>query len=115
MTGTTEEVRAKSAWLVTWEGTSGVPKDRVVAILNHRLSASSVKNFVELLYASLSYSFRDKLLFVAKDRRANPYQATMTLFQHIHCGDNPWLHARLVSDVRVVDDTTTWEEPPSER
>jgi hypothetical protein len=107
------EVHAKSAWLVTWEGTGGVPEDPIVAILNHRLSASSVKNLVELLYASLSYSFRDKLL-VAKDRRANQYQATMTPFQHIHCGDNPWLHARLVSDVRVVDGTPTWEEPPSE-
>jgi hypothetical protein len=32
-------------------------------------------------------------------RKANPYPATITLFQHIHCGDNPFLHARLVSDL----------------
>ena len=47
---------AKRAWLVSWVGTSGVPDDPIAAILNYRLSASSVKNFVELLYASLTYS-----------------------------------------------------------
>src|SRR5271166_7157015 len=95
------DTEAKSAWLVTWDGTSGIPDDPVAAILNHRLSAGSVKDFVERLYAALAYSPREKLL-LAKDRKSNPYPATMTLFQNIHCGDNPHLHARLVSDLKVA-------------
>ena len=89
------DAEVKSAWVVTWKGTSRVSED-AVAILNYRMSARSVQDFVELLYASLIYSPRDKLL-VAKNRKANPYRATMTLFQRIDCGDNPFLYARLVS------------------
>jgi hypothetical protein len=104
---------AKSAWLVTWEGTSRVPEDPVAAILNYRMSAIRVKDFVGLLYASLKYSPREKLL-VAKNTKANPYPAAMTLFQRIHCGDNPLLHARLVSELKVVDGILKWTESPSE-
>ena len=114
MTTKKADAEAKSAWLVTWEGTSGVPDDPIAAILNYRLSASSVKDFVELLYASLTYSPQEKVL-LANDPKTNPYPATMTLFQHIHCGHNPHLHARLVSGLKVTDGTPTWTEPPSER
>jgi hypothetical protein len=72
-----------------------------------------VKDFVELLYASMTYSPREKLL-VAKNPKANPYPATMTLFQRIHCGHNPLLHARLVSELKVVDGTFKWTESPTE-
>jgi len=113
MTARKTNAETKSAWLVTWEGTSGIPGDPVAAILNYRLSANSVKDFVELLYASLTYSSREKLL-LAKDPKKNPYPATMTLFQHIHCGDNPLLHARLVSGLMVTEGTPTWIEPASE-
>jgi hypothetical protein len=44
------------------------------------MSASRVKDFVGLLYASLKYSPTEKLL-VAKNTKANPYPAAMTLFQ----------------------------------
>ena len=106
------DVQAKSAWLVTWEGTSDVPEDPVAAILHHRMSVSTVKDFVERLYVSLTYSPREKLLFV-KNPRANPYPADMTLFEHVHCGHNPSLHARLVSALRVVDGVLRWTEPLS--
>jgi hypothetical protein len=113
MTTKKNDAEAKSAWLVTWEGTSGVPDDSIAAILNYRLSASSVKDFVELLHASLTYSPQEKLR-LAKDPKTNPYPATMTLFQHIHCGHNPHLHARLVSDLKVTDGELKWTEPQSE-
>src|SRR6266852_1987678 len=106
------DAEVKSAWVVTWEGTTDIP-DNPVAVLNYRMSASSVQDFVELLYASLTYGPRDKLL-VARNRKANPYPATMNLFQRIDCGDNPFLHARLVSDLKMVDDRLTWTEPPSD-
>lgn len=113
MTAKRTKVKAKSAWLVTWEGTSSVPDDPVAAILNYRLSASTVKDFVELLYACLTYSPREKLL-LAIDRKTNPYRANMTVFQNIDCGHNPHLYARLVSGLKVIDGTLTWIEPPSE-
>jgi hypothetical protein len=107
------DAEVKSAWVVTWEGTSGVPEDRVAAVLNYRMSPNLVKDFVELLYASTKFSRREKLL-VAKDRKENPYPATITLFQRIDCGDNPFLRARLVSDLKMIDDCLAWTEPPSE-
>jgi hypothetical protein len=113
MTAKKTDAEAKSAWLVTWEGTSSVPGDPIAAILNYRRSANSVRDFVELLYASLTYSPQEKLL-LAKDPKTNPYPATKTHFQHIHCGHNPHLHARLVSGLKVIDGTPTWTEPPSE-
>jgi hypothetical protein len=107
------DVETKRAWLVSWEGTSGVPDNPIAAILNYRFSASSVRDFVELLYASLTYTPREKLL-LAKDPKCNAYPATMTPFQHIHCGDNPHLHARLVSDLKVTGGWLTWTDPPAE-
>src|ERR1035438_790623 len=104
---------AKSAWLVTWEGTSSAPENPVAAILNYRMSASRVKDFVELLYVSLTCSPREKLI-VAKNAKVNPYPAEMTLFQRIHCGHNPLLHARLVSELKVIDGILNWTEPPSD-
>jgi hypothetical protein len=109
----TTDAESKSAWLVTWEGTSCVPEDPVAAILNYRMSVSRLKDFVGLLYASFKYSHREKLL-VAKNAKENPYPATMTLFQHVHCGHNPLLHARLVSELKVVDGILKWTEPPSD-
>jgi hypothetical protein len=107
------EAKAKSAWLVTWDGTSGVPEDRVVAILNYRMSASSVKEFVELLYVTLNYTPREKLLY-ANNPRDNPYPATITVFQKISCGANPSLYARQVTGLKVVDGKPTWTEPLSD-
>lgn len=104
---------AKSAWLVTWEGTSDIPPDPVVAILNYRTSAASVKELVEQMYAALSYTPREKLL-CAKNRKNNPYPATMSVFQNISCGDNPWLYARLVTDIKVIDGKPNWKEPASD-
>jgi len=113
MTAKKTEVEAKRAWLVTWEGTSSIPDDPVAAILNYRLPASKVRTFVELLYASLTYSPQDKLL-LALAPKTNPYPATMTIFQNIDCGHNPHLYARLVSGLKIIDGTLKWIEPPSE-
>jgi hypothetical protein len=107
------EPEAKRAWLVTWDGSTGVPEDPVVAVLNSRMSPRSVKEFVELLYATLRYSSRDKVLY-ATTPKDNPHPATMTAFQKITCGDNPWLYARRVSNLKITDDNLTWTEPLSD-
>ena len=70
-TAKTADVQMKTAWLVTWEGTSGLPEDPVAAILHHRMSASTVKDFVERLHVSLTCSPRERLL-VGKKPESNP-------------------------------------------
>jgi hypothetical protein len=107
------ELEAKRAWLVTWDGISGIPEDPVVAILNYRVSPNSVRDFVELLYVTLSYTPREKLLY-AKNPKDTPYPAAMTVFQKITCGHNPWLFARQVTELKVVDGKLTWTEPAAE-
>ncbi len=77
------------------------------------MSPHSVKEFVELLYATWSYSTREKLLYAATPKD-NPYPATMTVSQNINCGDNPWLYARLVSNLKMTDGNLTWTEPLSD-
>lgn len=106
------ELEAKSAWLITWEGTSGVPPEPIAAVLNYRASATSVKDFTELLHVSLTSTPREKLRY-AKSPRGTPYRAEMTLFQKITCGHNPHLYARLVTNLKVVAGTLTWTEPLS--
>ncbi len=102
--------KRKSAWLVTWDGTISVPEDPVVAVLNHHMSAPSVAEFVELLYTTLTYTSPEKVLY-ATTRKDNPYPATMSVFEKINCGDNPWLYGRLVSNLKVTDGKLTWTEP----
>lgn len=104
---------SKSAWLVTWVGTTGVPDDHVVAILNCRNSGGSIRNFVEQLFVTLQADTEMKLAY-AKKPKDTPYRASMTPFQRITCGHNPWLYARLVTDLKAYGEKLTWTEPRSE-
>jgi hypothetical protein len=106
-------LKLKSAWLVTWFGsnTHTLPP---IAILDRRKNAKSVAEAVELLYAAKYYTSEEKLRY-AKSRKENPYKAQISLFQRIACGHNPFLIARLVSDLKVDDNgELTWTEPPPE-
>jgi hypothetical protein len=38
----------------------------------------------------------------------------MTVFQKINCGDNPFLYARLVSNLKMTDGKLSWTEPLSD-
>ena len=55
--------RRVKAWLVTWEwiGDHAKRDDKIVAILNPRLSETKVKEIVELLYMQEGYSLSEKL------------------------------------------------------
>jgi hypothetical protein len=90
------------AWLITWEwvGDHAKPPNKVVEILDPRLSEERVRQIVELLYhrdALLS----EKIAWRLRHRQ-QPYPAKFTRFHgvdwtgEITCGHNPWLHARLV-------------------
>lgn len=119
-----KQLRTKSAWLVTWDwaGDHARVEDEVVAVLNYREAPEKVRRFVEQLYASLTYSAREKLL-VAKTRKSNPYPAMfgsiggISWQGQITCGHNPWLFARMVRNLRVEiddngDEKLIWDEVP---
>jgi hypothetical protein len=101
--------RGRKAWLVRWEwaGNHAAVEQPVAAILSPRLGPERVRQAVELLYASLSYT-PDEMLEAARDGGFNPYRATFNTVNvrmdgrdlqvpwqgEIACGHNPWLAAR---------------------
>lgn len=102
---------AKSAWLVTWDGTTD-EKDNVVAVLNWRMGATRVAEFVETLYVTLLSSPSEKVSF-ANRPKSNPYRAQKEHFDRIHCGHNPFLYARRVTDISEDGEGIMWTEPPT--
>jgi hypothetical protein len=114
------------AWLVTWDwmGDHALVENRIAAILNPRMSAGNVRNLVEFLYANFTFSLDEKIKY-ANNRRFNPFPAQFGLLNgipwegYIHCGDNPWLFARKVSDIRLIDngmveEQLVWKEDSEE-
>jgi len=117
------------AWLVTWDwyGDHAAVGDQLVAILNAGRSKSSVAKYVELLHL-LATSLAFEVAQWANGRDRQPHQATMVQVincvphgGHITCGHNPWMVARLVSNLVVEPDfdagieTARWQEPPTYR
>jgi hypothetical protein len=105
-------LKLKSAWVVTWFG-SNTHNKPPLAILDYRLSARSVRDIVQMLYAVERYTPEEQLRYV-KSPKDNPYPAVMTQFQRITCGHNPLLFARQVSDLHMEGDGLKWTEPPPE-
>ena len=118
--------KLKSAWLVTWEsfgGHAAVPKSKkVAAILNYRNSPKKVRAFIEQLYIAHGKSSWDKLL-AADSPRKIPCPAKFAQIDgiswegKIDCGDNPWLHARMVNNLQVLihangREEVIWSELP---
>jgi len=105
------------AWLITWEwaNDAAAVADRVVGVLNPRWRDGRVADIVEFLYSNTN-AYVYELTSYAKRRSNNPYQADIRNGR-IHCGHNPFLYARVVSDLRIdiTDDgieTISWKEPP---
>jgi len=101
-----------SAWLVTWEwsGSHAEQQNKVVEILNPRISSECVREIVELLYhreASLSEKVAWRLR-----KQPQPYAAEFPIIEGVRwtgqiiCGHNPWLLARLVDNliIHTADD-----------
>lgn len=105
-------LKLKSAWVVTWFG-SNTHNEPPVAVLDYRLSSSSVRNIVEMLFAVLRYTPEEQLRYV-RSPKDNPYPATVSQFQRITCGHNPLLFARLVRDLHMEGEELKWTEPPPE-
>lgn len=111
---TEPSVKLKRAWLVTWTGTLRVPENEIAAILNSRWGVRAVRDFVQQLYVATYFTDpTDKALF-ARDSKAFPCPVEVSQFGRIFCGMNPFLWARRVTNLTIVNRQATWEEPPSE-
>src|SRR5665213_232446 len=109
------------AWIITQEGTSD--NRSVIGVLSGRKSGSTVKDYVEWLYALLHYSPEEQLNLVRYNRPYKPYEAEywktntgVPMESRMTCGHNPWLEARLATNVRLIDPdgehpVLEWTEP----
>lgn len=118
--------RVNRAWLITWVSVGDHAKRKdgkeVVALLSSRMGAERVRELVEKLYYVLRYTPWDMVNSISEkpytqdpakfiDRHGVPWQGA------VHCGDNPFLMARMVRNFQVIvnDDGTeqlNWDEIP---
>jgi len=106
------------AWLITWDwaNDAAAVADKIAGVLNPRWGNSRVADIVEFLYSNTNASVGE-LAYYARRPSNNPYRA-QTINGWIHCGSNPFLYARIVSDLRIYyteDDKEiiSWMEPPA--
>ena len=99
------------AWLITWEwsGHHAEQQDKVVEILDPRISPERVREIVELIYHREA-SLNEKVSWRLR-KREQVYPAEFTRIEgvkwtgEIICGHNPWLRARLVDNLVIETDT----------
>ena len=102
-----------TAWLVTWEwiGDHAKRDNKIVAVLNWRLSPEKISEMIEMIYANEYYSLEERVAF-AKNKKMNPYKTTYDDINGIpwkgrlFCGHNPFLVARLVDNLYVKKDSS---------
>ncbi|MFP5234666.1 MAG: hypothetical protein ACLGSD_02090 [Acidobacteriota bacterium] len=110
-----------SAWLITeeWSGDHAKPEKPLIEILDPRMSASRVREIVEMLYQRQD-SLNDKIAWRLR-RQPVAHPAECPFIEGVRwggqilCGHNPWLFARRVDDLVVRPDadgkeTATWKE-----
>ena len=113
--------KIKRAWLITWEwvGESAKVDDKVLAIMDYRLSYNTMRDYVERLYIIHFYTYFEQIDF-AKYRSKNLYPARIVTDNHkrcgkITCGHNPYLLARFAYNLHTYMDENgieylSWDE-----
>lgn len=110
------------AWIIKWNwiGEHAAVERPVVAILSARTSPNEVRKCVEFLYTVTHASLREQMEQARyNDPAQPPYPAEFArgdgvLFQgRITCGNNPFLEAYQVENIRLVtsdggDETLEW-------
>jgi hypothetical protein len=89
------------AWLITWDwtGDAAAVADVVVGVLNPRWGDIRVADMVEFLYSNTTANICE-LAHYAKRPSNNPCRSKIWNGR-IHCGHNPFLCARIVSDLKI--------------
>ncbi len=98
------------AWLIIWDwdGDHAMPKKKIEAILNPRLSPKTIREYVELIYSISEHSFSEQAA-IAHKSKVNPDTAILhrignKLTDKIYCGQNPFLAAFKVNNLIVSGD-----------
>ncbi len=106
------------AWLITWSwaGDHAAVEDPVVTVLSARIGAEDVRKYVEQRYVEECASLHEKLSYARYNQPQEPPYPARLEHRRIDCGHNPWLYARVVDDLRVVEDVNgndvlNWTEP----
>ena len=119
----TRKHKGRTAWLVTRHWRADYPKWEVAAILSGRLGGVRMMDFVELLNLSY-YTLKEQAAFRWAGHGNTPYPAAFGQTTRgapwegeMFCGDDPYLHARIVNNLVVERDTdgkevATWKERP---
>lgn len=110
-----------NAWLLTWEGTSGpalIAEKKIVAIISARKSLRAITEVVDVLYCrSVDTVYDMALLANQREQRYAQYRGIHSTPKRLFYGRNPFIHARVVSNLRVERDEirklefVRWTEP----
>lgn len=106
--------KRRNAWLITWESSredylKDLQRPRIVAILKPQVSSSTIRRILPVLFTSESpLTFGEKISYSFSRRTLNWLR---TENESICCGDNPWLRARLVSELFIETyENTQWHQ-----
>lgn len=83
----------------------------VAAVFRPQVNGRTVKRMMEVLYAQNETAAIDKLSALSHNPFLARFEVVKTLHgrvewtERIFCGDNPYLYARLVDNLRVRDDS----------
>lgn len=101
----------RKAWVITWEGScisDRSPSDRIIAVHDSRIGAETVEKFVGMHYVASTCSLAEKVHY-SSHRDDNPYPVRYLHTEGgdiwlagMHCGHDPYIFARIVSDFRLV-------------
>ena len=108
-----------NAWLITWEGTDrGItPTTKLLAILSSRRKSSFIESLAEVFYLR-NFGTADDMLYLANRKEKRFYACTKSPSGGFFVGNNPFVYARQVSELKITKDGSisselvSWKEPP---
>lgn len=101
----------KRAWVVMWErhGNSSKEDKKIISFFDYRIGENEIKHFVEGIYADSQYTINERLFYL-KYPRKNPYRAKFSGIAIITCGHNPFVIAKMVLNLCVINGKVNWDE-----
>jgi hypothetical protein len=116
--------KGRVCWLVTRHCRADYPKWEIAAIFSGRMGGIRVREFVELLGVTSYCTLQEQAALQWSGYGQAPYPAQFGQTTkgdqwecEIFCGDDPYLHARIVDGLVVERDSdgkeiATWKERP---
>ena len=99
------KAKLKNAWLLTWIGTNELSQDQdrqIIAIMPSKTSSSKIHNLVVFLYRrSVNTAFGMASSGGKRSSNGSDYSHRDNAVHRVFYGQNPWVFARLVGNLRV--------------